>query len=59
MNELLQLLPVLLIQAGNVVSVDLGEVGFNHGNFSCASAAYRVLKSGANASFLFSRRYAT
>jgi hypothetical protein len=32
MNELFQLRPVLLIQAGNVVSVDVGEVGFNHGN---------------------------
>jgi hypothetical protein len=32
MNELSQLRPVLLVQAGNVVSVDVGEVGFNHGN---------------------------
>jgi hypothetical protein len=32
MNELSQLRPVLLIQAGNVVSVDVGDVGFNHGN---------------------------
>jgi hypothetical protein len=31
MNELFQLRPVLLIEAGNVVSVDVGEVGFNHG----------------------------
>jgi hypothetical protein len=37
MNELFQLRPVLLIQAGNVVSVDIAEVGFNHGNFPCAS----------------------
>src|SRR5439155_15073601 len=33
MNELFQLRPVLLIQAGNVVSVDVAEVGFNHGIF--------------------------
>src|SRR5438132_11655437 len=39
MNELFQLRPVLLIQAGNVVSVDVAEVGFNHGNFPCASTA--------------------
>jgi hypothetical protein len=32
MNELSELRPVLLVQAGNVVSVDAGEVGFNHGN---------------------------
>ena len=32
MNELFQLRPVLFIQAGNVVSVDVGEVGFDHGN---------------------------
>ena len=32
MNELSQLRPVLLVQAGNVVTVDVGEVGFNHGN---------------------------
>src|SRR5207245_9583945 len=37
MNELFQLRPVLFIQAGNVVSVDVAEVGFNHGNFPCAS----------------------
>src|SRR5882724_5577856 len=37
MNELFQLRPVLLIQAGNVVPVDVAEVGFNHGNFPCAS----------------------
>src|SRR5256885_16933637 len=37
MNELFQLRPVLLIQAGNVVSVDVAEVGFHHGNFPCAS----------------------
>ena len=37
MNELFQLRPVLLIKAGNVVSVDVGEVGFNRGNCSCAS----------------------
>ena len=32
MNELSQLRPVLLVQAGNVVSVEVGEVGFKHGN---------------------------
>src|SRR5207248_6219523 len=32
-NELSQLRPVLLIQAGNVVSVDVGEVGFHHGKY--------------------------
>ena len=40
MNELFQLRPVLLIQAGNVVSVDVGEVGFNHGN--CPLSFYKV-----------------
>jgi hypothetical protein len=30
MDELSQLRPVLLVQAGNVVSVDIGEAGFNH-----------------------------
>src|SRR5258706_2710927 len=30
MNELFQIRPVLLIQAGNIVSIDAGEVGFNH-----------------------------
>src|ERR1700730_1969053 len=34
MNELPQIRPVLFVQAGNVVSVDVGEVGFRHG--SCA-----------------------
>ena len=31
MNELSKLRPVLPIQAGNVVSVDVGEIGFNRG----------------------------
>lgn len=32
MDELIQLCPVLLIEAGNVASVDFGEVGFGHGD---------------------------
>ena len=32
MNESFQLRPVLLVQAGNVVSVDIAEVGFDHDN---------------------------
>src|SRR6202011_2382218 len=32
MNELPQIRPVLFVQAGNVVSVDVGEVGFRHGS---------------------------
>jgi hypothetical protein len=31
MNELFEPRPVLLIQTGNVASVDVGQVGFNHG----------------------------
>jgi hypothetical protein len=30
MNELFQLRPVLLIEAGYVGSVDVGEIGFSH-----------------------------
>src|SRR5215212_4065758 len=32
MNELPQIRPVLFVQAGNVVSIDVGEVGFRHGS---------------------------
>src|SRR3954465_14406293 len=32
MNELAQHRPVLLVQAGNVVSIEVGKVGFGHGN---------------------------
>src|SRR5579884_1166147 len=38
MNEPFQLRPVLLIQTGNVASVDGGKISFHHGNCSCASA---------------------
>src|SRR6516164_4567378 len=37
MNELFKPRPVLFIKAGNVVSVDVGYVCFNHG--ICASAS--------------------
>jgi hypothetical protein len=37
-NELFEHLPVLLIQAGDVISVDVGEAGFNHGNCPYLSA---------------------
>src|SRR5271165_435146 len=41
MNELPQIRPVLFVQAGNVVSVDVGEVGFRHG--SCTHVPSRFL----------------
>jgi hypothetical protein len=41
MNELPQIRPVLFVQAGNVVSVDVGEVGFRHG--SCIRVPSRFL----------------
>src|SRR5580693_2820230 len=41
MNELPQIRPVLFVQAGNVVSVDVGEVGFRHG--SCTHVLSRFL----------------
>ena len=34
-DELSQPRPVLPVQAGNVVPVDVGEVGFDHGNCPC------------------------
>src|ERR1700674_2898928 len=36
MNELFQIRPIL-IQAGHIVSIDAGEVGFNHGGCPCAN----------------------
>src|ERR1700744_3616533 len=41
MNELPQIRPVLFVQAGNVVSVDVGEFGFRHG--SCTHVPSRFL----------------
>src|SRR6266567_5176346 len=48
MNELFQLRPVLLIKAGNVASVDVGKVGFHHGNCSCASTIPVVCGRGSS-----------
>jgi hypothetical protein len=36
-NEPVQPRPVLLVQGGNIASVDFGKIGFNHGNCSLRS----------------------
>src|SRR5208337_4547680 len=41
MNELLQFRPVLLVQAGDVVPVDVGEIGFHHCDFDPGSGRLR------------------
>src|SRR5258705_10177035 len=40
MNELPQIRPVLFVQAANVVSVDVGEVGFRHGSCTCVPSRF-------------------
>jgi WD40 repeat protein len=49
-DELSPLRPVLLVQAGNVVSVDVGQVGFNHGNcpYLLQGPAAKVVQDSIN-----------
>src|SRR5262249_31208730 len=48
MNEPMQIRPVLLVQAGNVVTVDAGEIVLRHRHRACVSTR-PLLRSSASA----------